>query len=63
MSFKTTIYIILAIYQLFKSISREDLAADRIYLDLNEKVSSKHLYLNNALERSDLYYYPNLSII
>ena len=27
------------------------------------KILSKHLYLNNALERSDLYYYRNLSVI
>ena len=47
-----TTYIIIAIYQLFETISRGGLAADRIYL-----------YLNNAPESSDRYHYRNLLII
>ena len=63
MPFETAIYFIIAIYQLFEMISREGLAVDRMHFESINKVSSKHLYLNNVLKSSDLYYYRNLSII
>ena len=63
MPFKAAIYIILVIYQLLETTSREGLAVDRMHLELNKRFSFKHLYLNNALERSDLYHYRNLSVV
>ena len=63
MPFEAATYIIIAIYQLFETTLRESLAADRMHFEFINKVFSKHLYLNNALENSDLYYYHNLSTI
>ena len=48
---------------MFETISREGLAVDRMHFELNERFFFKHLYLNNAPERSDLYHYRNLSIV
>ena len=48
MPFEAATYIIIAIYQLSETILCENLAVDRIHLESNDKVSSKHLYLNNA---------------
>ena len=63
MPFEAKTYIIIVIYQLFETISCGGLITDRMHRERINKVSSKHLYLNNALENNDLYYYRNLSII
>ena len=49
MLFETAIYIILAIYQLFKMISREDLAVDYMYFEFNEMPSSAATYIIIAI--------------
>ena len=60
---KAAIYIIIIIYQFFETILYKSFAVGRMHLESSDRVFSKHLYLNNAPENSDLYHYRNLLII